>query len=556
MKKIFPVLFLLGSVAFGSCYEDKGNYNYHFENINSVDTISFTPEAYSSFSGWTIDYIKSGEADTITERITVNPVFSAPDKADEMEYYWYRTYTWNRQNMRDTLRTPGYMDVQIPENGDVSYSVILEIRDRKTDISYFTRLNVRTREWYTNSLFVLHGNSANNMRLGNIETVGEEPTITLDAFEKANTDPNLHEPFKNARVLGFRSSYMDGAELVAFKTDGTAEVYNPFGLKRKYDTYVVMPSITTGGSLFIAKSFINLCPSEGSQYFRSVISNDGRFYVSGSALRFYEPGLNTENTMHLTPDQYNISIGTMTESFYVFWDEKGKRFIHNSTSGNRFPSYTQGREQAVLNSPVLDSQVSPSILSALQGMQAVYAYVNNFGYFQSANEARFIFYDPATQRNLMCRVEQNEGGKDKAAGDKESSSVFSVDTIAMPDIHLEPGTPIIYTGNLTLDFFFYANGSTLYRYNVQNGDKEIIYEAPAGYSIDVLKFKQNEDYYYWGNLYRYLNIGLNRGNEGAVAEIKLTSAGDLDDSYEPKFYEGFDNIVDLQFCNELQYQAE
>ncbi len=88
-------------------------------------------------------------------------------------------------------------------------------------------------------------------------------------------------------------------------------------------------------------------------------------------------------------------------------------------------------------------------------------------------------------------------------------------------------------------FFFYADGSTVYRYNVSNGDKSIIYEAPAGYEVSVLKFKQNDDYYYWGNLYRYLNIGLNRGSEGAVAEIKITSAGDRDEKFEEQFLRRF-----------------
>ena len=41
-----------------------------------------------------------------------------------------------------------------------------------------------------------------------------------------------------------------------------------------------------------------------------------------------------------------------------------------------------------------------------------------------------------------------------------------------------------------------------------------------------------------------------------MAEIKITSAGDRDEKFEEQFYEGFDNIVDLQFCNELQYQID
>ena len=197
MRKILSALLALGALTLGSCYEDKGNYSYNFDGVNSVDTSSFTPEAYSNFSGWGIDFVKTGEADTTTERVTANPIFSSPELAEEMEYYWYRTYTWNGQNVQDTLRTPGYMEVLIPNNGDVVYNVILEIRDSKTDISYFTSLRVRTRDWYTNSLFVLHGNAADNMRLGNQVRVGRNCILTagngkLELADHVSLSPGVH----------------------------------------------------------------------------------------------------------------------------------------------------------------------------------------------------------------------------------------------------------------------------------------------------------------------------------------------------------------------------
>ncbi len=205
-----------------------------------------------------------------------------------------------------------------------------------------------------------------------------------------------------------------GAELAVFKTDGTAEVYNPFGLKRKYDNYFVMPPTVAGSNLFIAKTLVNLCPSGNGYDFRALISNDGRFYTSRSLFRFYVPGTTTENTSHLTSDQYRIGTGVMSYSYYVFWDEKGKRFIHNTFSGTNYipPFDTANREDAVLSTPVLDSQIDPDVLASLQGMQPVYAYVNNFGGFQQANDVRFIFYDPAHQRNLMCRLEEKRRRKD------------------------------------------------------------------------------------------------------------------------------------------------
>ena len=41
MKRITYCLTILTVLLLSSCYEDKGNYDYDFENLNSVDGITF-----------------------------------------------------------------------------------------------------------------------------------------------------------------------------------------------------------------------------------------------------------------------------------------------------------------------------------------------------------------------------------------------------------------------------------------------------------------------------------------------------------------------------------
>lgn len=97
------------------------------------------------------------------------------------------------------------------------------------------------------------------------------------------------------------------------------------------------------------------------------------------------------------------------------------------------------------------------------------------------------------------------------------------------------------------------------RYNVNNGDKTVLYSAPAGYTISCMKFRSEDTFVYSADLGRYLTIGLNNGNNGAIAEIKLNTASDVDESFTPLFYdtdnEGrkLGNILDVQFVREYSY---
>ena len=119
---------------------------------------------------------------------------------------------------------------------------------------------------------------------------------------------------------------------------------------------------------------------------------------------------------------------------------------------------------------------------------------------------------------------------------------------------------ICYNSYFTTNYIFYADGANVYRYNISNGDKNLIYTAPVGYTIGVMKFRTNSANIYNDDLGYILSLGLNKGSEGAVAEIKLNTASDLDEEFEPLFYnqsedgEKFGNIQDLQFAHVYMYK--
>ena len=75
------------------------------------------------------------------------------------------------------------------------------------------------------------------------------------------------------------------------------------------------------------------------------------------------------------------------------------------------------------------------------------------------------------------------------------------------------------------------------RHNLSNGDEEVIYTAPVGYTVSIIKFRTYDSESNstlssnFGDLGLYLSIGMNKGDNGAVAEIKLTTSADVDESY-------------------------
>ncbi|GAE19696.1 hypothetical protein JCM6294_2784 [Bacteroides pyogenes DSM 20611 = JCM 6294] len=58
-----------------------------------------------------------------------------------------------------------------------------------------------------------------------------------------------------------------------------------------------------------------------------------------------------------------------------------------------------------------------------------------------------------------------------------------------------------------------------------------------------------------------MSIGLNKGDEGAIAEIKLTTSADVDKTYPATFYNKdeqgvkFGNIRDVQFAHIYTYKT-
>ena len=308
-----------------------------------------------------------------------------------------------------------------------------------------------------------------------------------------------------------------------------------------------------------------------NNFHRVVLSQDGQFYVGNHFPILYKPGYlietgEAQNEAHQM--SYRATAAAITSKRVVVWDEKNDRFLYL-----KHEMLPQIEDDIISNfflaSPIQNANVNfTSLQKSPAGMKAVYSYTQYIDDFDNT-KAYFIFLDESSNeywRYELTSVEIEDGNGEKAnmtRANGEAPAAFTIEGELLSNF--DPGEQIntvVYNSWFTSNYLFYANGGTVYRYNVSNGEKHIVYNAPEGYTVSVIKFRNADSSNYMGDLHLYMSIGLNKGEEGAVAEVKFTTASDLDETFPTLFFdkdnEGniFGNIQDLQFAPIYNYHVE
>ena len=565
----------MSALLLTSCYEDKGNYDYRFDSMNQVDisNVSYQPEAYEGVSGKVIEVQLPLTEDKV-QRVEAKLSQTLSDNYDNLDFTWYTAYTATKRDpmtgrevtetVRDTLRTNGYVDLNFPANTDRNYSVIMEVKDRTTDLDYYAKLNVKTRLLFKNSLFFLHQQGGETF-LGNVEKIGTMLESRSNAYKTAK--PTITDnPFADAVKLGYTSCpYPEVNGLMVFRSDGRGNTYNVF---KALDTYNV-PLVPAVSSSFVASRVITVGNIATGNIFKCLLSRDGQFYIGKWAPYYTVPGEDAEES--LQSGDYRVTAATVTESYYVLWDAKNNRFIYQSNS-DWFPfqlnEYAQNPPHSVY--PVMNAKVDFSSLGTLSpvGKTAVYGFIASHNEFFSDAKPQFIFKDADNNFYLYELTPVDAGGKSRGGDAGASESAFTITGKKLPDFH--PGSnlaSITYNPWFSTNYIFYAKDDNVIRHNLSNGDEQVVYTAPAGYTVSVIKFRTEDAESNstmgsnLGDLGLYLSIGMNKESNGAVAEIKLTPAADVDESFSlfcDKDSEGnaFGRILDLQFAHVYTYSKD
>jgi len=573
MKNIIYVA--MSALLLTSCYEDKGNYDYRFDSMNQVDisNVSYQPEAYEGVSGKVIEVQLPLTEDKV-QRVEAKLSQTLSDNYDNLDFTWYTAYTATKRDpmtgrevtetVRDTLRTNGYVDLNFPANTDRNYSVIMEVKDRTTDLDYYAKLNVKTRLLFKNSLFFLHQKGGETF-LGNVEKIGTMLESRSNAYKTAK--PTITDnPFADAVKLGYTSCpYPEVNGLMVFRSNGRGNTYNVF---KALDTYNV-PLVPAVSSSFVASRVITVGNIATGNIFKCLLSRDGQFYMGKWAPYYTVPGEDAEES--LQSGDYRVTAATVTESYYVLWDAKNNRFIYQSNSDRflfQLNEYAQNPPHSVY--PVMDAKVDFSSLGTLSpvGKTAVYGFIASHNEFFPDAKPQFIFKDADNNFYLYELTPVDAGGKSRGGDAGASESAFTITGKKLPDFH--PGSnlaSITYNPWFSTNYIFYAKDDNVIRHNLSNGDEQVVYTAPAGYTVSVIKFRTEDAESNstmssnLGDLGLYLSIGMNKESNGAVAEIKLTPAADVDESFSlfcDKDSEGnaFGRILDLQFAHVYTYSKD
>lgn len=568
-------LLFLSALMLAGCYKDKGNYDYTLDSMNEIMSVTFTPSVVQSAEGNIIEVQQALEETDRTRRIEAIVEQTLEKNLDNLDFYWCRSYVNEHgKGVKDTILSKGFLEFDLPVGRAMSYDIFLQIHDRTTDLSHYSSFKINTRPVFKNSLFVMHGEEGNR-KIGNIEVIGNETKIYTDV--KAVTRDENH--YENATGFGY-STFIDipdnlanigvTSSLIVYGSDGETKAYNPHGMNVKYTAQQIFKPENVDFSY--RKSVQTGAPSNYTLY-KVVLTEDGSVYVGNHVHALYKPGLACEGSTDL-PHQtdYEITAATITHNRFLMWDAKNGRFLYASKEDSGFATNEGGSisSSSVSRNPLLDANVKFTALQKSPAdMTAVMGYMNYRDNYSQQN-AYFIFKDDASgdyYRYELLMQDIGDGSKAKkrlAAGEDGEEEKLSAYTIVSEKklVGLTPTdmSTITYNSWFTTTNLFFAEGNTVYRYNVSNGDRFVVYEAPQGYDVTKIKFRTEESSAFSADLGLYLNIVLFNGVNGAVAEVKLNTAADLDEDYAPLFYdkdnEGnlWGEIKDIQFVNDYIYK--
>lgn len=572
MKKISSLI--LFALILAGCYEDKGNYDYSLGSMNEILSVTFSPSITEGVGGSIIEVQQALEEDSRTRRIDAVVEQSLAKDLENLDFYWCRSYTdEDGRYVKDTILSKGFLEFDLPVGKAMSYDVYLHIYDRTTDLSHYSSFKINTRPVFKNSLFVMHGKEGDR-KIGNIEVIGNETKIYTDV--KTVTRDNNH--YENAIGFGY-TTYMNIPEnlanigvasaLTLYSSNGETRAYDPHGMKVKFTAPQIFKPESEN---FSYKRTVQTGDPSNYTLYRVVLSENGEVYVGNFVHALYKPGFGCENNPDL-PHQsdYEITAATITHNRFLMWDAKNERFLYAAKQDQGFAidEASSIRPSHISMNPLLDANVKfEGLQRSPEGMTAVMGYINYRDGYDQQN-AYFIFRDEATDSYYRYELQMQDIGDGskvapaRGADGRESEKLAAYTILSSKKLTgLTPTdmSTITYNSWFTTTNLFFVEGNAVYRYNVSNGDKFVVYEAPEGYDITKIKFRTEDSSTFSDDLGLHLNIVLFNGTNGAIAEIKFNTAADVDSSYGPKLYdrdnEGnlWGEIKDIQFVNDYIYK--
>lgn len=547
MKKIY--LYILGLVSMTlvqSCYDDKGNYDYHAVNDMKVEI----PEAK----------IRMPKENPATVTLTPELTQTLAENEDNLTFEWKKL---KPDAKIGSMRLADYTDystgkicqVKVEPNNPESIGMMLIVTDKTTGQKWYQLGKVAVVKPLNPAWFVLQEDADQKGIVGAIEGNPDGFFAYADVF-KSETGESFSlegKPLAIAAKGNYGYSSMGGTMFanLTIATDKNIATYSPSTLTMKYGTNKIL-----------FENALNNVPVNLSYY---KMDKKGEMFVTDKKAYFayddgwcvpysvYDKQVNSDGeeeqvaflpTCSATFSNYVLAYNPATHRFRIgsafssMMDYFGTSYYYSQyyRKGSQWKDkkplvFRDLSEDADGNYAFDPSNVDASlqILDILRGGDN-----GNYAYAVMASEG-------ASQITVF---------RFSNADDPLCAGKYTIDLD--PSIDLKTAK-FAASQAYSAHFIFMAAGNSVYRIDMERQKIEKIYsyDADANAKIACLKFRDPEDAENGNGM--ILGFGINTSaGQGLLGELKLTIAGDVDRS-ENAFYifqdanNRFGKIVDISY---------
>lgn len=547
MKKIY--LYILGLVSMTlvqSCYDDKGNYDYHAVNDMKVEI----PEAK----------IRMPKENPATVTLTPELTQTLAENEDNLTFEWKKL---KPDAKIGSMRLADYTDysigkicqVVVEPNNPESIGMMLIVTDKATGQKWYQLGKVAVVKPLNPAWFVLQEDADQKGIVGAIEGDPDGFFAYADVF-KSETGESFSlegKPLAIAAKGNYGYSSMGGTMFanLTIATDKNIATYSPSTLTMKYGTNKIL-----------FENALNNVPVNLSYY---KMDKKGEMFVTDKKAYFayddgwcvpysvYDKQVNSDGeeeqvaflpTCSATFSNYVLAYNPATHRFRIgsafssMMDYFGTSYYYSQyyRKGSQWKDkkplvFRDLSEDADGNYAFDPSNVDASlqILDILRGGDN-----GNYAYAVMASEG-------ASQITVF---------RFSNADDPLCAGKYTIDLD--PSIDLKTAK-FVASQAYSAHFIFMAAGNSVYRIDMERQKIEKIYsyDADANAKIACLKFRDPEDAENGNGM--ILGFGINTSaGQGLLGELKLTIAGDVDRSENASYIfqdanNRFGKIVDISY---------
>lgn len=547
MKKIY--LYILGLVSMTlvqSCYDDKGNYDYHAVNDMKVEI----PEAK----------IRMPKETPATVTLTPELTQTLAENEDNLTFEWKKL---NKDAKIGSMRLADYTDystgkicqVEVEPNNPESIGMMLIVTDKTTGQKWYQLGKVAVVKPLNPAWFVLQEDADQKGIVGAIEGDPDGFFAYADVFKSETGESFTLEgkPLAIAAKGNYGYGSMGGTKFanLTIATDKNIATYSPSTLTMKYGTNKIL-----------FENALNKVPVNLSYY---KMDKKGEMFVTDKKAYFayddgwcvpysvYDKQVNSDGeeeqvaflpTCSATFSNYVLAYNPATHRFRIgsafssMMDYFGTSYYYSQyyRKGSQWKDikplvFRDLSEDADGNYAFDPSNVDASlqILDILRGGDN-----GNYAYAVMASEG-------ASQITVF---------RFSNADDPLCAGKYTIDLD--PSIDLKTAK-FAASQAYSAHFIFMAAGNSVYRIDMERQKIEKIYsyDADANAKIACLKFRDPEDAENGNGM--ILGFGINTSaGQGLLGELKLTIAGDVDRSENASYIfqdanNRFGKIVDISY---------